>query len=123
MIDRHLTQIEALEAAVADLEARLQDTRAPFRAATTRLMPLPGVSHTGAAVLIAEIGDDLSRFPPAGPRLSGAGLCPRLDERAGQRRSTRTRQRVPWLKPVPVPAAGAATRKQQRSGHGQLLVS
>ncbi len=40
------------------------------------------------------------------------GLCPRLDESAGKRRSTRTRHATPWLKTALVQAAWAATRKK-----------
>ena len=43
--------------------------------------------------------------------LSWAGLCPRLDESAGKRRSTRIRHATPWLKTTLVQAAWAATRK------------
>ena len=46
----------------------------------------------------------------------GAGLCPRLDESAGKRRSTRVRHATPWLKTVLIQAAWAATRK-----HGSYL--
>ncbi len=121
LIDLHLTQIEALETALAGLDARIRNTLAPVRAATTRVMTMPGVSDTAAAVLIAEIGDGMSRFPTAGHLLSWAGLCPRLDESAGKRRSTRTRQSTPWLKPVLVQAAWAASRKKQSYFHGQFL--
>ena len=40
------------------------------------------------------------------------GLCPRLDESAGKRRSTRIRHATPWLKTALVQAAWAATRKK-----------
>ena len=39
------------------------------------------------------------------------GLCPRLDESAGKRRSTRIRHATPWLKTALFQAAWAATRK------------
>jgi hypothetical protein len=70
---------------------------------------MPGLSETTARVLIAEIGMDMTRFPTVGHLISWAGLCPRLDESAGKRRSTRTRQSAAWLKPTLVNAAWAAT--------------
>jgi transposase len=41
-----------------------------------------------------------------------AGLCPRNDESAGKRRSTRLRKGAPWLKTTLVQCAWAATRKK-----------
>ena len=72
---------------------------------------MPGVSETVARVLVAEIGVDMTRFPGPGHLVSWAGLCPRLDESAGKRRSTRIRHATPWLKTALVQAAWAATRK------------
>ncbi len=76
----------------------LGDALAPFRAAAERLTTMPGLSNTAARVLIAELGVDMTRFPSAGHLVSWAGLCPRLDESAGKRRSTRIRHATPWLK-------------------------
>jgi hypothetical protein len=45
---------------------------------------MPGVRETVARVLVAEIGFDMTRFPTAGHLVSWAGLCPRLDESAGE---------------------------------------
>jgi transposase len=63
-------------------------------------------------VIVAEIGTDMSRFPTAGHLLSWAGLCPRNDESAGKRRSTRLRKGAPWLKTTLVQCAWAATHKK-----------
>src|SRR3712207_2600273 len=41
-----------------------------------------------------------------------AGLCPRSDESAGKRRSTRLRHGAPWLKATLVQCAWAAARKK-----------
>jgi transposase len=110
MIKLHLDQIGQLEQAVRDVEVRA--SAAPFRAAIELLSTIPGVSNTTATVIVAEIGDDMSRFPSAGHLLSWAGLCPRLDESAGKRMSNRTRQGAPWLKTVLVQAAWPASTKR-----------
>jgi len=110
MLKMHLEQLEHLERAVRELEARADQP--PFRAATELLTTMPGVSEVTARVIVAEIGDDMSRFPTAGHLISWAGLCPRLDESAGKRRSTRVRKGAPWLKTTLVTAAWAAARKK-----------
>jgi transposase len=121
MLQLHLTQIAALDTAVADIEARIREALVPFRAAVSLLTTMPGVSENAAAVIVAEIGDDMSKFPSAGHLLSWAGLCPRLDESAGKRRSTRTRQGAPWLKTTLVQIAWSAARKKQSYFQAQFL--
>ena len=121
MIQVHLGQIDALDSAVAAIEARIGDALGPFRAAVSLLTTMPGISETTARVLVAEIGTDMSRFPSVGHLISWAGFCPRLDESAGQRRSTRTRQSAPWLKPTLVNAAWAATHKKDGYLRAQFL--
>jgi transposase len=118
LLHLHLTHIAALDTAVADVEGRIREALAPFRAAISLLMTMPAVSETAAAVILGEIGDDMSKFPSAGHLLSWAGLCPRLDESAGKRRSTRTRPGAPWLKTNPRP-----NRVACRSQEAQLLPS
>lgn len=117
----HLTQIDALEVAVHDVEARLGDALAPFQDAVDRLMTIPAVGCTVARVIVAEIGVDMSRFPTAGHLVSWAGLCPRLHESAGKRRSTRTRPGNPWLKTTLVQAAWVAARTRNTYLRAQFL--
>jgi len=121
MMKLHLTHIDTLETAIATLEARIGDALGPFRAAVSLLTTMPGLSETTARVLLAEIGTDMSRFPTVGHLISWAGFCPRLDESAGKRRSTRTRQTSPWLKPTLINAAWAATRKKDSYLRAQFL--
>ncbi len=112
LLELHLSQVDALKAAVRKLERQADEVLRPFREATDRLTTIPGVSETVARVIIAEVGVDMTRFPSAGHLVSWAGLCPRLDESAGKRRSTRVRHATPWLKTALVQAAWAATRKK-----------
>jgi transposase len=108
MLRLHLRQIEALEAGIAQLERQTEKLLRPFRDRVEQLATIPGVSDTVAHVLIAEIGLDMTRFPTPGHLVSWAGLCPRLDESAGKRRSTRVRHGAPWLKTTLVTAGWSA---------------
>ena len=110
----HLRQIDALDAAIATIEARVDACLRPFAAIVRRLKTIPGVSDVVAAVLIAEIGADMSVFPTAAHLVSWACLSPRLDGSAGKRRSTRTRKGQ-WLKPVLIQAAWAGVRTKRGS--------
>jgi transposase len=84
----------------------------PFRDAVRLLRTIPGVGDLAARAIVAEIGTDMGRFPTAGHLVSWAGLCPRNDESAGKRRSTRLRHGAPWLKTALVQCAWAAARKR-----------
>ena len=105
LLKLHLAQIDTLTAAVQQVEHQADEVLRPFRDAADRLTTMPGVSETVARVIISEIGVDMTRFPSAGHLVSWAGLCPRLDESAGKRRSTRVRHATPWLKTALVQAA------------------
>jgi len=106
----HLELVAALEQALADIDATVGTTLAPIRDSARLLTTLPGVSDLTAQVMVAEIGVDMSRFPTAAHLISWTGLCPRSDESAGKRRSTRVRKGAPWLKTALVTAAWAAVR-------------
>jgi len=121
MLQLHLTQIEALEGAVREVEARLGEALAPFRAAADRLSTIHGIGETAARVLLAEIGVDMTRFPSSAHLLSWAGLCPRLHESAGKRLSTRTLPGNPWLKTTLIQAAWAAVHKKDIYLRAQFL--
>lgn len=110
MLKVHLRQIDQLDRSIADLEAQARDAVAPFRHRVEQLTAIPGISETAAHVLLAEIGIDMSVFPSAAHLLSWAGMCPRSDESAGKRRSTRLRQGAPWLKATLVQIAWPAAR-------------
>ena len=121
LLQLHLEQVETLERAIALIEAEIEEALAPFRRSFERLLTIPGVKHIVAQVLIAEIGTDMARFPTAGHLISWAGLCPRSDESAGKRRSTRVRPGTPWLKIALVQAAWAAVKQQDTYLRAQFL--
>ena len=74
------------------------------------LSTIPGVSTLTASVIVSEIGVDMSHFPREGHLISWAGLCPKNDESAEKRRSTRMEKGAPWLKSTLIQCAWAATR-------------
>ena len=110
LIKLHLDQIDALNKAVRELETRVEGHLGPFRKKVEILTTMPGVSDVAANVIVSEIGYDMARFPNAAHLVSWAGLCPRADQSAGKRRSSRIRHGAPWLKTTLVQCAWAAIR-------------
>jgi transposase len=108
----HLQQIDAIDATIGDIDQEVDAHVEPFRTTVQLLTTIPGVSELSARIILAEIGRDMSRFPTAGHLISWAGLCPRNDESAGKRRSTRMRKAAAWLKTTLVQCAAAAARKK-----------
>ncbi len=117
----HMRQIDALDEAVADIDRAVNRELDPFRDAVRLLRSIPGVSDLTAKVVVSDIGIDMSRFPTAAHLISWAGLCPRNDESAGTRRSTRLRKGAPWLKTALVQCAWAAARKKASYLQAQFL--
>ena len=110
LIKLHLSLITALETALDQLDTSVGKALEPIEARARILTTMPGVSDLVARVIVAEIGVDMSRFSTAGHLVSWAGLCPRNDESAGKRRSTRVRKSATWLKTTLVTAAWSAVR-------------
>lgn len=110
MLKLHLSHIDALDQAIAAIEKEVGLGLEPFRQAAKLLSTMPGLSAVSAHVIVAEIGIDMSRFATPGDLLSWACLCPRNDESAGKRRSTRLRRGGQWLKTTLVQAAWSAVR-------------
>jgi transposase len=108
----HLQQIDGFDAAITEIDREVDAQIEPFRATVHLLTTIPGIEELSACLILAEIGRDMSRFPTAGHLISWAGLCPRSDESAGKRRSTRMRKGAPWLKTTLVQCAWAAARKK-----------
>jgi transposase len=121
LLKLHLDLIAALEDALRDVDAAVGKSMAPISYAADLLKTMPGVSDIVAHVIVAEIGADMTRFPSAGHLVSWAGLCPRNDESAGKRRSTRVRKSGTWLKTTLVTAAWAAVRKKDSYLRSQFL--
>ena len=110
LVKLHLDQIDAIDAAIQCIDKEVDGNIEPFRAAAELLTEIPGISQLAARVILSEIGLDMSRFETSGHLVSWAGLCPRNDESAGKRHSTRMKKGAPWLKTILVQCAWAAAR-------------
>lgn len=111
MLSLHLRQIEAIESAIATLEARIEKALAPYRHQVEVLCTIPGVKETGAASIIAETGVDMSVFPSADHLVAWAAISPGLNETGKKKKSSRTKK-ARWLKATMTQCAWAASHQR-----------
>ena len=95
MVAQLLAHIDTLDAAIQNLNERIDLALAPHQHVVELLCTIPGVQAHAAQVLIAECGLDMGRFPTVGHFASWAGACPGHHESAGRRRSGQTPPRTP----------------------------
>jgi transposase len=105
-----LVHLDALDAGIAALDARVVEHTAPWVDLVELLCTIPGVKQRTAEVLIAECGVDMSVFPTSAHLASWAGICPGNRESAGKRSSGHTRPGPKWLRVALTEAAQAAAR-------------
>src|SRR2546425_1001742 len=92
------------------LEEHIQEKLEPYAAQLALLDEIPGVDWTRAAVIIAELGVDMSVFQSVSQLASWAGVCPGNNKSAGKRKSSRIPKGNVYLKTALVEAAHAAAR-------------
>jgi transposase len=81
-----LARIDGIDAGIAELDAKIEEMITPFAAVAEQLDEIHGVGRIGAAVLIAEIGLDMTRFPTPGHLTSWAKFAPGVKESAGKKK-------------------------------------
>lgn len=117
--DKHLfvlkeimAHIEFLESAMARFEQKLLAGLAPWQPQLNLLQTVPGIDRMGAAMLLVEIGIDMSSFGSAERLASWVGICPGNNESAGKRKSGRTRKGNAWARRLLCEFAQAAARSR-----------
>jgi transposase len=84
LLARMLARIDGIDADIAAVDEQIEAYLAPFAAAAARLDEIPGIGPAAAAIIIAEIGTDMSRFPTAGHLCSWAKFSPGINSSAGK---------------------------------------
>jgi len=107
----HLDHIDHLDAAIARLDARIEQMTEPFRFWRDLLITVPGIGRHAAAAVISEIGVAVKEFFPGDAHLaSRTGLCPGNHESAGKRRGGKPRKGNTHLQTLLVECAWSAVR-------------
>jgi len=84
LLTRMLGRIDAIDADIAAVDAQIEAQLAPFASAAARLDDIPGVGPVAAAIIVAEVGVDVSRFPTAAHLCSWAKFSPGICSSAGK---------------------------------------
>ena len=87
------------------------------------LQTLPGIDLIGAAMLLVELGADMSVFGSAEHLASWVGICPGNNESAGKRKSGRIRRGNAWVRRLLCEFAQAAARSHCTQGQVPSPVS
>lgn len=113
LLQQHLSLIDAVDAHLATLEARIETAMAPLADTAALVQTMPGVAARAAQAILAETGVDMSGFPTPAHFASWARLCPGNHESAGKRHSTTTGKGATWLRATLQEAAWAAVRSKK----------
>ena len=135
MLGHILAHMDYLEEAIDRLTAEIEERIAPFAGKGERLDTIPGVGELTAQVILAELGEDMTRFATHRHAASWVKLCPGNHESAGKRRSGRTGKGNTHLRTALVEAAQAAAHTKdtylraqyeqikRRHGHNKAIVA
>jgi len=110
LLDMQLRRIKNVDDELALLDKHIDEKLEPYRKQHDLLMTIPGVSWHVAAVIIAEIGVDMTVFPTVRHLAAWAGVSPGNNESAGKRKGGKARRGNVYLKTFLVGAATSAAR-------------
>jgi transposase len=88
LLTKMLARVDQINADIAELDTRIEADITPFADHVERLDQIPGVGPANAAVIIAEIGVDMSRFPTADHLAGWARFSPSVKESAGKKKGS-----------------------------------
>jgi transposase len=95
-----LEHIEYLERLIHRVEVEIEAQVSQYEDAIQLLLTLPASGRISAAMILGEIGADMSRFPSAKHLASWAGVCPGNRQSAGKRLSGTATPGNAYLKTV-----------------------
>ena len=116
--------IDVLERHLAELDAYILGAMTPYDWAHRLLQTIPGIDQIASALILIEIGDDMTRFGCAERLATWAVLCPGNNESAGRRKSGRTRNGNAIIRYILCECANAArmTKSSLAAKYKSLMV-
>jgi transposase len=113
MASRILAHIDYLEEEIQEMTRQIEEALRPLSSEVEKLSTIPGVKGKTTAVILAEMGANMSQFPSAKHLASWTGLCPGNNESAGKHKRCGTRAGNKWLRSILVEAALAGIKDQK----------
>ena len=109
---------------LADIDAYLLRAMQPYAWAHSLLQTIPGIDQIASALILIEIGDDMTRFASPQRLACWAALSPGNNESAGKRKSGRTRHGNNTIRYILCECANAArmTRSTLAAKYRSLMV-
>jgi transposase len=80
------SHIKWLEDRVGEIDSQVVAAMKPYQEEWQLLQTIPGIDKISAAMLLAEVGTDMSRFASKEHLSSWAGMCPGNNESAGKKK-------------------------------------
>ena len=105
-----MQHIEQIEQRIARMDRYLLQGLQAWQPQLRLLQTIPGIDEPGAAMLLVEIGADMSAFGSAERLASWVGICPGNNESAGKRKTGRMRKGNAWVRRLLCEFAQAAAR-------------
>lgn len=112
VLNEVMAHIEELEARMARFDQVLIQGLSSWHPQLILLQTIPGIDLMGAAMLLVEIGADMTTFGSAEKLASWVGICPGNNESAGKRKSGKTRKGNAWVRRLLCEFAQAAARSR-----------
>ena len=135
-MDAAYSHMDSLSDLIVKTEAELFVRMKPHDSLVELLSAIPGISQLSAALILSEIGFDMSVFPSDKDMVSWAGLAPTNNESAGKKKSVRISKAGLFLKPLLVQCAFAAVKNtknpsfalkyqkiKKRRGHKKAIIA
>jgi len=94
MLQQHWEHMEYIEQNIKELEEQISYCLKPCQREVELLDTIPGVNKNGAAILIAEMGVDMSVFKSHKRLASWAGVSPGNNESAGKKNLVRLKRAI-----------------------------
>ena len=112
VLDELMQHIEDIEERIRRFDQKLLEGLSEAGDALRVLQTIPGVDLIGAAMLLVEIGTDMSVWENEERLSSWVGICPGNNESAGKRKSGRMRKGNPYVRRLLCEFAHAASRTE-----------
>ena len=119
MMKEVIKHINELTDRIEDMNKIIDDYMKEYENNIKKLEKIPGIGKNTAQIILAEIGQDMSRFPTENHISSWAGVCPGNNESAGKRRSGKTRKGNKILKSTLAQCAKSASKNKDSFYYAQ----